>query len=224
MGTSGRGYDEYLKQPSENQLSDVAKTFSDSAKKHALKKTICSLKQEEDSLKERRERLEKELAELDAKLKFEVGKWYAHDDYILRISKKDSQGWMNYDNASHPGLVSSFHETSYKASVLRPATSEQIEQHLISLAKQKGYKGGVKLANGGFDPATGRKLRLETPFPLSDNSWMIEQGMKPLRYVEQYDGLLFGNGQSYIYCKGQWAEIIPQPSIDELRRKFLNLI
>lgn len=137
-----------------------------------------------------------------SKIVFEVGKWYANNDTILRISRiAENKTEVNpmgleyyFDNCSEPKWDGEwFQMWSQQYKTLKPATVEQIREHLCDLVDNKYKKNDVvKCLN------TGRTEKLqfgdETYHELTDSFWAqsSETGIR-----------------TCLYQAGVWAEIIP---------------
>lgn len=75
------------------------------------------------------------------------------------------------------------------------ATSEEVEQALITEAKKKGYEG--------------KYIKIMLDSRVGEKSHAVMSG--ELEYTKSTDQLRFNSGSSIytIYCNGKWAEILP---------------
>ena len=126
---------------------------------------------------------EKMLGEIESELlkeskpEFKVGDWVVEPEFkiIDRVGRVEGDticyddGMFNYKND------------------LRHATIEEIKEHLIKEAEERGLVEGVKYK--------------------CTNTGSIEQRKGDLEYYEEADQLTDGNGGS-VYLKGKWAEVI----------------
>jgi len=126
---------------------------------------------------------------------FKVGQWVIainenRSDCIFKISKiystyvNGSDIKQNEDNYS-----------KWTFNSIRLATHSEIEQHLIKVAKEKGFKEGVKYSTICFY-----------------EHGSIHKGRGKYEYHESDDYMDMGTDtfRATIYKQGKWAEIIPE--------------
>jgi len=145
--------------------------------------------------------IEKECPEL-FKPKFKVGDWVVNtcrgNEYIGKyIDNKHLSDWSFITNSIGQELNGGLFDDN-----ARLATQTEIKSHLIKLAKEKGFKEGVKVLSlwgGGVE----RVLLNKENYP---------------QYEESKDELWFGDTfcSSKIYSNGKWATIIEEPKVIEL--------
>lgn len=115
---------------------------------------------------------------------FKVGDWVFYNSTTYKIT-----GFSDNNDPWVYGLRGDT-ENGYKKSVLRKATKEEIEKHLIKEAEKRGFKCGVQVKG---------LLKTES---------MIKAGLQtPFEYVPNKD-VLRSKEYCIIYEKGIWAEII----------------
>jgi hypothetical protein len=141
--------------------------------------------------------IQKELSSLQdqKKFKFKVGKWYKNTNYdaiiFFRIYKIEEDS-VFYDNSNEFGLnIEKFDIGSTWANQSCLATPEEIQDHLISIAKSKGFKGGLKLH----------------PVNTYCADYIYIENVDKWKYYSGIDKLRLND--TSIYEKGRWAEIIP---------------
>lgn len=146
--------------------------------------------------KERRiQQLERELDILKSS-QFNVGDWVVKDthDFLFRITHINSNGdvlgygfdigdWLSADDESWCGITE----------IDRLATSYEVESALIKEAKRRGYKEGVTIKSA---------MNL-APVDINDLDYVFNRDSTG-------DDLSLGG--CCIYMKGEWAEIIDQPT------------
>lgn len=155
--------------------------------------------------------LGKALAEKKAPEKFEAGKWYYRNDgteVLLNLQKIhvpfDNEvmhgfgihagGWFTDCNCGYPD--------SY-----RPATKEEIESALVTEAKRRGFKEGVKF-NGIDDPDNDRAKGCT--FKRFYDYSMDDDALRASTPQATWDT---NQSNPHIYEAGKWAEIIKDETI-----------
>lgn len=127
---------------------------------------------------------------------FEVGKWYfdLENNIIGRLDDMDDM-YADLDNVSpYLGMKNNEYTVAFLQfkKHFKPATVEQIREHLIALAKEKGYLGKSK-----YEPfersLNGRFGHNHWYSEFKDELWIIEDEEEC----------------ACIYKAGQWASIIP---------------
>jgi hypothetical protein len=145
-----------------------------------------------------RKELEAEVPEL-FKPKFKVGEWVIWSGCNPTIGRIEGQSKVyNSYGLNIDGNVES-HDSCH-ISRLHLAFPKEVKDHLISIAKEKGFKIGDTV--GGFTGWAGTKCTIEDP---------SKTGFK---YIIKDDILLLGD--TCIYFEGDWAEIIKEESPIEL--------
>jgi|GEM_PF-4775265 len=127
--------------------------------------------------------------------KFEVGKWYYNKvrDELVRVSQVRGR-LIDWDSGSLDGANVAFTQDSTYAINCVPAHADTVKEHLLNLAKEKGYFNNPHVRpferslSGRFGPS---------PFYLS--------GEDELYIAEDEEFMLC------IYRRGEWAQITPQP-------------
>jgi len=129
---------------------------------------------------------------------FQVGQWVMGINGFTpynpaRISKvKNGDVLYLYWNGEEE--IQSFQNNN----ALRPATHSEIEQHLIKVAKEKGFKEGVKvkcLACGTYNLGNISEYRMS-----DDRLFFCQQGLSRLDH----------DSEITLYQQGKWAEILPE--------------
>lgn len=113
---------------------------------------------------------------------FKVGQWVTDDYYkeVIRFGYTEKDGRV-YDTNGYLRNVG--------VKYLRPATPEEIESHLIKIAKEKGFVLGITINHPNYK--TDYKIRSTDGYDYSDF----------------YDHMSLGG--ILIYQRGIWANIIP---------------
>ena len=128
-----------------------------------------------------------ERGRVEPKLEFKPGQWAVtvYGEVFRILSLKD--GWVCWINKGE--------NVRSNPDYLKFATPQEIESYLIKIAKEKGYREGVRIYSFYED------LK---PY-ISGTPYKIEGD---LHYNKQEDSLQIDNGLR-LYCKGTWATIIP---------------
>lgn len=160
-------------------------------------KNIMSSSSECDELARK---IEAELPEL-FKPKFKIGEWYKCDGglYFFRIYKIEANRF-HYDNDENDEkrffrLPSHFYDHSI------PATPQEIENHLIKLAKKKGFKAGVTISKDGINS------RFDFTFRPINRSFA---------YSSRAD--ILDSGWGHVYQAGKWATTVEGKPSDTIKK------
>lgn len=132
----------------------------------------------------------------EEKIEYKAGDWIIFNlentEVIRRILSDDEYNSKlnNYDK--YGDWVTLGVSVQFVKIIIRKATNEEIKEHLIQLAKSKGFKNNVNVTS------------------LNNNNWVIINDHKYI-YCDNTDLLLIDD--IAIYRNGTWAKIIPQEKI-----------
>lgn len=181
-----------------------------SVSKELMKSILSNLKNIMSTHSECKEfavKIESELPEL-FKPKFEVGKWYKCDGglYFFRIYKIEANRF-HYDNDENDEKRF-FRLPSHFYDHFIPATPQEIENHLIKMAKKKGFKAGVTISKDGINS------RFDFTFRPINGSFAYSSGAD-----------ILDSGWGHVYQAGQWATIVEEkPEIELSLDEISNLL
>jgi len=142
----------------------------------------------------------------------EVGKWYKSGKRLVCYSgtyeKKDMMCGYGFGIG---GRWRSGKTTTYgHSSAFREATHEEVEEALIAEAKRRGFKKGCS-----FVPLNNDLLIREYESPTS-NSFVYFDCSIGLTMSDDYSNVS-------IFNNGKWAEIIENPELEALEKKYKEL-
>ena len=142
------------------------------------------------------------------KPKLEVGKWYKEKGGSIAFYQGDNvETYGMNDVGTWRSNACWFHDWNLEDDEWTLATDKEVEEALVTEAKRRGYKDGVK-------------VKKVIDGNLGENDWVI-----PFNYKITFNeyGLFFSNIGIFNSVKGQWAEIIEEQlevTLEEIAEKF----
>ena len=142
--------------------------------------------------------------------KLEVGKWYKNTkmDYLFNFTKVNDEILKGYGFSSYGYGVDTWTNPNYARMNWRLATDKEVETALISEAKKRGFKEGVKFIHNIYSHPL---LKNEKPNKITSNQF-------------NYDRNNLGLDGWEIFKDGKWAETIEdtKPKINGYEMEVLK--